>query len=485
MASSRQTVHGLFWSVAERVASQGMAFVVLLLLARLLGPQSYGLVTLAATIALFGQMLLGETFSQALIQEKTIEPAQYSSVFWLLVLLGMSAAIGQFFAAPWLADVFGQPTVAPVLEALSPLLLLSAIQAVPTAMLRRALNFRAVFAASTIATLAGGAIAVTMALRGFGVWSLIANLLVQNTISTVAIWRKSGFNPARQFSRLHLDALWFNVRYAVLGRLAAFAVNQGPRLIVGYLFGPVALGTFNLGLRIIEMLYQLLVLPATNVILPLIVKIRDIPERLENTVLSATHMTAVLTAPVYLTLAVSAPLVIPLMFGEHWLASVPLVQILCFYGVIIACGQIWQVILTGLGRPDIALRITIVAAIANIGALLLSAHWGPVAAAGAFVFRGYATLPFMPLVIARLTGLHAGRQYRLFVPILIAAGIMAVAEEAVMRALAHRLAAPLQLAAVLGVGAIVYCATLYALDRHAIHRRLAVLKHLQPLKASA
>lgn len=485
MASSRQTVQGLFWSVAERVASQGMAFVVLLILARLLGPQSYGLVTLAATIALFGQMLLGETFSQALIQAKTTEPAHCSSVFWLLVLLGLSAGIGQFLAAPLLADAFGQPAIAPVLEALSPLLLLSAIQAVPTALLRGALNFRAIFAASTAATLVGGAVAVIMAFKGFGIWSLIVNLLVQSTISTVTIWRKSGFRPVRQFSQLHVRALWSNLRYTILGRLAAFAANQSPRLIVGYMFGPVALGAFSLGLRIIEMLHQLLVMPAANVILPLIVKIRDIPERLENTVLSATHMTAVLTAPVYLTLAVSAPLVMPLVFGEHWLASVPLVQILCFYGVVMACGQIWQVILTGLGRPDITLRITIVAAIANMGALLLSAPWGPVAAATAFIVRGYATLPFMPLVIGRLTGLRARRQYRLFVPILIAAGIMVAAEEAVMRALAHRLAAPLQLAAVLAAGAIVYGVTLYALDRHAIYRRLAVLKHLQPLKASA
>src|SRR5690349_710880 len=105
MASSRQAVHGLFWSVAERVASQGITFAVLLLLARLLGPHAYGLVTLAATMALFGQMLLGETFSQALIQEKKLEPEHCSSVFWLLTALGAAAMAAQFTAADWLATV--------------------------------------------------------------------------------------------------------------------------------------------------------------------------------------------------------------------------------------------------------------------------------------------------------------------------------------------------------------------------------------------
>lgn len=471
--------------MAERVATQGMTFAVLLILARILGPQNYGLVALAATIALFGQMLLGETFSQALIQEKNIEQAHSASLFWLLAFLGLLAAALQFLAAGWLADFFAQPAVMPILQALSPLLLLSALQAVPVALLRRELNFRAVFAASTTGTLIGGASAVAMALTGFGVWSLVANLLVQSVIVTGSIWLRSTFRPSREFSLSHLSALWFYSRHVLLQRLAAFAANQSPRLIVGYVFGPVALGAFSLGLRIIEMLYQLLVIPATNVILPLIARIRENPERLEKAILGATHMTAVLAAPVYLTLGMCAPMAIPLIFGPHWQASVPLVQILCFYGVILSCGQIWQSILGGLGRPDVAVRITIAAAVTSVGALLLSTHWGPIAAAGAFVFRGYVTLPLMPLIIARLTGVPATRQYAVFLPLALATALMAMAEELALTALAGTVTDAFLLAAVLTTGAVVYGAALYVLDRRAIQKGFSILKHLQPQQASA
>jgi O-antigen/teichoic acid export membrane protein len=473
----------LFWSVAERAATQGVTFAVLLLLARLLGPATYGLVTLAATIALFGQMLLGETFSQALIQEKTIEPAHASSVFWLLAGLSLLAAAAQFGAADWLAGIFGQRDVAPILKALSPLLLLSGLQAVPTALLRRELNFRAIFAASTSGTVLGGAVAVAMAFAGFGVWSLVTNLLIQNTILAATIWRKSGFRPQLSFSKPHLGALWSYGRYTLMLRVAAFAANQSPRLIVGYLFGPAILGAFSLGLRIIEMIYQLLVLPASNVIVPMIARIRENPQRLENAILGATHMTAVMAASVYVTLAATAPVAVPLIFGERWLSSVLIVRILCFFGVIAACGQIWQSVLGGLGRPDIALRASVAAAIANVGALLLSWHWGPAAAAGAFVFRGYVTLPFMPLIIARLTGLPASRQYAVFLPIAIATLLMAGAELGVMPLLAHHLRAPLLLIATLTVGAITYGTALYALDRRALRKGLSIFKHLQPASA--
>jgi PST family polysaccharide transporter len=478
-------MHGLFWSVAERLASQGITFAVLLLLARLLGPEKYGLVTLAATIALLGQMLLGETFSQALIQEKTIEPAHASSLFWMLAVIGTLSAAVLFFAAGLLADIFSQPAVTPILRALSPLLVFSALQAVPVALLRRELNFRAVFAASTTATLLGGGAAIALALAGFGLWSLVANLLIQNAVSMVTIWRRSGFRPLLSFSRAHLAALWSYAQYTFLLRVMAFIANQSPRLIVGYLFGPAVLGSFSLGLRLIEMLHQLLVLPAANVILPMIARIRENAARLENAILGATHMTAVLGAGVYLSLAVTAPLAIPLVFGQRWLASIQVIQILCFFGVIVSCGQIWQSVLGGLGRPDIALRTTTAAAIANVSALLLSTRWGPVAAAGAFVFRGYVTLPFMPLVIARLTGIPAVRQYGVFVPVIIAGLLMAGAELAAMTLLQHRLPSVLLLAAVLAAGALVYGGVLLALDRRALQTGLATLRHLKPQQAVA
>src|ERR1700750_869937 len=119
MITRRQTALGLFWSTVERAATQGISFIVVFLLARLLGPHDYGLVALAATIALFGQMLLGETFSQALIQQRALESTHSSSLFWVLAVAGFSVAAVQFVAAPAISEAFGQPGLTPVLRALS------------------------------------------------------------------------------------------------------------------------------------------------------------------------------------------------------------------------------------------------------------------------------------------------------------------------------------------------------------------------------
>jgi PST family polysaccharide transporter len=484
MVTRRQTALGLFWSTVERAATQGISFVVVFLLARILGPHSYGLVTLAATIALFGQMLLGETFSQALIQEKTLEPAHASSLFWLLSGFGLLAAAIQFFASDALAAFFGQPDVAPILRALCLLPLLTAIQAVPSALFRREMNFRAVAAASTSGTLMGGVIGVGMAFAGFGAWSLVANLLVQNAVVAFTMWRKSPFRPQFDFSQPHLSDLWSYGQYTFLLRIAAFTANQSPRLIVGYLFGATTLGAFGLGLRIVEILYQLLSVPATNVILPALARIREDSQKLSGAILAATQLTAMLSVPIYVAIAITAPIAVPLIFGAKWLASVPIVEILCIYGIVGSLGMIWQAILGGLGRPDISLMATMAAAVTSVIALLIGARWGVIGAAGAFVVRGYLTLPFMPIVIARLTGLSAISQYRAYFPIALAALLMGAAIEALMVLLDGRLPNSEILLAVLFAGAAVYAGTLFASARPALKTGYSFLAHLKPGQSS-
>ncbi len=484
MVTKRQTALGLFWSTIERVATQGISFLVVFLLARLLGPHNYGLVTLAATIALFGQMLLGETFSQALIQEENLEAAHVSSLFWLLSVFGLLAAAVQFFAANALSRFFGQPDVAPILRALCVLPLLSAVQAVPSALFRRELNFRAVATASTTGTLVGGIAGVALAFAGFGVWSLVANLLIQNALVTAALWRKSGFRPLLDFSHPHLRDLWSYGQYTFLLRIAAFTANQSPRLIVGYMFGATALGAFGLGLRIVEILYQLLSVPATNVILPALARIREDSKRLSTAILTATQLTAMLSVPIYVAIAVTASVAVPLVFGGKWLASVPIVQILCIYGVVGSLGMIWQAILGGLGRPDISLMATAAAAVTSVAALLVGARWGITGAAAAFVVRGYATLPFMPLVIARLTGLSASRQYQVYLPVVLAAALMAAAIEALMVMLKGTVPDIAMLLAALAAGAVIYAGALFASAKPALKTGYSFLTHLKPGQSS-
>ncbi|HUN51923.1 MAG TPA: lipopolysaccharide biosynthesis protein [Candidatus Sulfotelmatobacter sp.] len=480
MASRRQAALGAFWGTVERVTTQGVSFLVVLILARLLGPSAYGLVALAATIALFGQTLLGETFSEALVQAKELEPAHASSLFWLLVGAGLLAAAAVVLAADGLAGFFNQPDLAPVLRALSLLVPLTALQAVPTALFKRALNFRALAIASAGGTVIAGVTGVVLAFAGFGAWSLVANLLVQNAVLAAAIWRQSSFRPQLIYSHRHVRELWSYGQYMFLLRIAAFTFNQSPRILIGYFYDAAALGAFSLGLRIVETMIQLLALPASSVAVPVIARLRYEPTRLSRAILAATQITAMAALPAFIGFVLVAPAMVPLFFGPRWTSSVPIVQIIAVYGVAGAAALLWGGIVGGLGRPDLNLATTGAGAIVSVALMLAAAPWGLHASAIAFVVRGYITLPVMPVFIARVTGVSAWAQYRVFGPIILATATMAAAVQTLLALLGGRLHPLALLLGAVPLGAAAYVLGLFLFARPALRLGASVLGEIRP-----
>src|SRR5262249_47040734 len=160
-------------------------------------------------------------------QIHTVDAAHRATVFTVLFSAALSFVFVLFAGADVLAAWFSQPQLAPVVRALTPLFLITAIQAVPQAEFRRALNFHSLGIASSGGTLVGGITGIAMALSGFGVWSLVANVMVQNLTSCATLLILSRSLPALGFRESHFKDVWAFGRSTFLLRLAAFTSNQG------------------------------------------------------------------------------------------------------------------------------------------------------------------------------------------------------------------------------------------------------------------
>jgi PST family polysaccharide transporter len=279
--------------------------------------------------------------------------------------------------------------------------------------------------------------------------------------------------------------LWSYGRYTFLLRVAAFIANQSPRIVVGYLLGPAALGAFSLGLRIVEMMYQLLSLPASNVAMPLVAKIREDRARLEKVILSSTQLTATLSAPAFMAFALVAPILVPILFGPRWSQSISIVQLLALAGLVGAPGFVNLAIVTGLGRPDINLGITVTAAITSVGILALTAPWGVVAATSGFAARGYFSAPLTLLLIAKLTGIPAGKLRAVYYPIIGAVVVMAALMAGVLWACAGRVPPPVSVALALVAGASGYLGALYLFARPVLTLATTTLGDLRQRRGTA
>jgi O-antigen/teichoic acid export membrane protein len=192
-----------------------------------------------------------------------------------------------------------------------------------------------------------------------------------------------------------------------------------------------------------------------------------------------------ISAPAFIGLALVAPLAVPLIFGAQWARSVEIVQLLSVYGVLGASNMIWSSIIGGLGRQEVNLGITSLAAVLSIGLLFVTAPWGLLGSSLVFVVRGYLILPLYPVSIKRLTGIGVQAQFAVLMPVALACAAMAVAVEMMLQTVGDGIAPlPLMLLG-LAFGGLTYALALCLFARSALRLGASVLADLRPVPRGA
>jgi len=175
MSLRKRLAVGLAWMFAGSFSEQAANFIVFILLARLLGPEVFGLAAMATVFVLFAEFLVRETMTETLIAREDLEEGHRDAVFWLLGTFSIAIVLLIIACAEPIARVFSEPRVADYIIWATPSVLFIGFSGVPVAALRRGLEFRMLAIRATVGVVAGGVAGVTMALLDYGVWSLIGN----------------------------------------------------------------------------------------------------------------------------------------------------------------------------------------------------------------------------------------------------------------------------------------------------------------------
>lgn len=457
-------IHGVSWSAVQRIGSQAIQFVVFLLLARLLEPKAFGLLSLALVYVTFLQIFVEQGFGDAIIQRREIDGVYLDTAFWANLLAGVVfCAVGSAAAGP-VARVFGQPELAPILRWLSLLFPLNALTVVPQCLLRRALGFQSLALRSVVQFAAGGLVAVTMACRGASVWSLVGLQLVSGAVGVLVLWRATDWRPRLRMSRACLQELaWFGGN--VTGVNVLNLINrQADNLIIGYFLGPVALGYYAIAYQILVSVSSLLVGTINNVALPLFARMQHDPARLRASILRMTSLTCIVAAPVFYGISALGPETITLFFGSKWAASVPSLQVLCLIGLLYAGFYFHGPILTALGKPQWNLFLNALQATGNCAAFLIGVRWGILGVAVAYVLRAYLMAPIHLWVLQREAALEPRVYLKQFVPAGLASTAMMLSVIAIKTATAGALPAAGVFALSVAGGGAIYLLVLLALQ---------------------
>lgn len=382
----QSAIKGFFWSGIQNWGSQAVSFVTFLFLARLLEPSHFGVVALANTFLGFFENFVGQGLDMALVQRKEIDRSHLDTVFWTQVFLGFSFTIlGVLFSSKF-ARIFLQPDLAPILRWFSVLFLIRSLNLVQRAILRRNLEFYKFAIEAISGIVLGGLVGITLAFKGYGVWSLVGQQFSFELVGLVIFWKLSDWIPGLKFSWSKLKELSKFGNPILLSNLSKFFNRNTDTLFIGYFLGEAALGFYAVAYRVLQVVTQLLVRTASQVLTPLLSKLQHDVEQLRQTFHESLHYTSILSIPVFCGVISLANELVLIVFGDTWIPSIPIMQVLSIGGIIYLVLIFNQSVFVAIGRPYWQLRLDGVGVVINVVTCLIAVRWGLVAVAMAFVF---------------------------------------------------------------------------------------------------
>lgn len=482
---ARKAAGAAWWSALEIAARYGVQFIVTAIMARLLSPTAFGIIALVIAFTTVASLFVDSGFGTALIQRGDPTPDECATVGAYAMIVAVVMAILLGLLAPPLATFFDEPDLVPLLRASAWVLPLSALGTVPDAQLTVRLAFRARTIAQLLASLIAGGTGIAMAWRGYGPWSLVAQLLIasavrsflllalasQHTsrrgrISVVAFRRLAGFGAYMLLSGI-IDTTLTRIQSVLLGRLAdvrqvgfyslAQNAQQAPALFIGSILNRVGL--------------------------PVFVQIANDQLRIRHAMASALRVSMFCFAPCMLVIAAMARPIVVILYGEAWGSAVPLLSIM-------ALGTLWWPLhvlnlaaLSALGRSDLFFRLEIAKAAVVIAMVALAARYGAVAIAAATAVSSFIAIAINTWYAKRLIGYGLANQLRDVAGPLVLGTICALASALVLSVTRGVFMAP---GVALAVAVTLYLGAAYVFRlRAGIEFLLLIRRGASPAEATA
>ncbi|MBU3091653.1 lipopolysaccharide biosynthesis protein [Clostridium sp. CF011] len=356
----KKTISGLFWSFSDLIANQGIQFVILVILARLLVPEDFGIIGMITVFIAVSQSFIDSGFTNALIREKEPSQEDYSTVFYFNLAMAVVLYIVLFLSAGGISRFFKEPQLIAILRVLAIVLIINSFGLIQRTMLTKSINFKTQTKISLISSVLSGIIAIIFAYMGFGVWSLVIKTLSMQLIQSFLLCIYNSWIPSLVFSVESFKRLFgFGWKLLASGLIDTL-YNNLYFLIIGKSFSAVELGYYTNAQKLRDTASQSITSSVQKVSYPVLSSIKENEDKLRDAYKKIIKTSVFITFPLMIGLAAVASPLIRLIFGQKWVNSIVYFQILCFAGMLFPLHAINLNILQVKGRSDLFLRLEII-----------------------------------------------------------------------------------------------------------------------------
>jgi O-antigen/teichoic acid export membrane protein len=376
MGIKEQAINGVLWNAVGKISSMGIEFIVGILLARLLTPKEFGLIGTIMVFIAISQIFINSGFSQALVRKQDCTQDDYSTAFYFNIAVGLFSFAIILLSAGYISKFYNIPELKPLLQVLGIGLIISSFTIIQSAKLTKRLDFKLQTKISVIASILSGIIAVTMALKGFGVWSLVAKSLTNQAINSALLWAWNNWIPDFVFKLDSLKELFGFGSKLLLSGLIGTIFNNIYYVVIGKYFSVADLGFYTRAELFKNLPSQIISDVANNVGYPVLSKVQHEPNQLKEGTRKIITTTFFIVAFLMFGLAAVADSLVITLVGEKWRQSVIYLQMLCFVGLMYPLNSININILNVVGRSDLYLKLQLVSQVLIIPVVIVGIIYG-------------------------------------------------------------------------------------------------------------
>lgn len=373
---TNKTISGIIWKFMERIGSQLVTTVVSIILARILMPEDYGLISLITIFITICDVFISNGFGNALIQKQNADDVDFSSVFYASLVLSGVLYLILFFSAPFIAQFYENDLITIVLRVMGIRLPIAAVYSVQQAYVSRKMQYRKFFIATLIGTLISGGIGIGMAYSGFGVWALVGQNMTNVFVNMIVLFIVVRWTPKLVFSFKKIKGLLSYGWKLLVSGLLDTGYNQVRGLIIGKMYTTSDLAYYDQGQKYPSLIANNLNSSMNSVLLSAMSKRQDSKEKIKQATRKSIRLSAYLLMPCMIGLACVAEQFVHVILTDKWLPAVPFIQIMC---VVYAFYPIHTANLTAIqamGRSDLFLILEVIKKIVGIAGLLISMWFG-------------------------------------------------------------------------------------------------------------
>ena len=392
MPITRQKIFSnLIWRFLERTGAQLVAFVVAIVLARILMPDDYGTIALITVFTTILNVFVDSGLGSALVQKKDSDNIDFSTVFYTNVIFCIILYTILFFASPFIADFYKRPELTSVIRVLGVTILISGVKNIQQSYVSKTLQFKKFFFATLVGTVIAAVVGIWMAFHGFGVWALVAQQITNLSIDTILLWITVKWHPDLVFSFERLKGLFSYGWKLLVSALLDTTYNNLRNLIIGKKYLSVDLAFYTKGNLFPNAIVGNINNAIDSVLLPAMAGEQDDRGRVKQMTRRAIKTSTYCIAPLMMGLAGCAPAIVHLLLTEKWLPCVPYLRIFCITYMFYPIHTANLNAIKALGRSDLFLRLEIWKKAVGLVVLLSTMWFGVMVMAYSLLFTSIAS----------------------------------------------------------------------------------------------